>query len=175
MEWRTSLQNLSSIHVPRAYSSIPPSKVQSTELCVFPGASVKAISAVSYLKVTSTDGTTELGFVLGKARLAPQPELTVPRLELCAAVMAIEIPEDISEEIDHTLDSISFYTDSKVILGYTHNQSRCFYVNNRVQRIRQSTTPAQWHYVPTDQNAADQGSRSVPASKLHNTSWFTGP
>lgn len=49
----------------------------------------KPKSAIAYLKVTSTDGKTELGFVLGKARLAPQPELTVPRLELCAVVMAI--------------------------------------------------------------------------------------
>ena len=59
--------------------------------------------------------------------------------------MAVEIAEVISEEIDHTFDSISFYTDSKVILGYIHNQSRRFYVyvNNRVQRIRQSTKPAQ--------------------------------
>ncbi|KAI3351360.1 hypothetical protein L3Q82_005904 [Scortum barcoo] len=177
MEWQTSLQHLSSIHVPRTYALIPSSKIQSRELCVFSDASVKAISAVAYLKVTSTEGNTELGFVLGKARLAPQPELTIPRLELCAAVMAVEIAEIISEEIDLTLDSVNFYTDSKVILGYIHNQSRRFYVyvNNRVQRIRQSTTPAQWHYVPTDENPADHGSRSVPASKLHSTNWLTGP
>lgn len=40
---------------------------------------VKAISVVAYLKVTGTDGTTELGFVLGKSRLAPLPKLTVYR------------------------------------------------------------------------------------------------
>lgn len=94
--------------MPRAYSYISPSKIQSTELCVFSDASVKAISAIAYLKVTSHDGKTDLGFVLGKARLVPQPELTVPRLKLCAAVMAVEIAEVISEEIDITLDSISF-------------------------------------------------------------------
>lgn len=55
---------------------------------------------------------------MGKARLDPQPELTVPRLQLCAAVMAVEIAEVINEEIDLPLDSITFYTDSKVVLGY---------------------------------------------------------
>ncbi|XP_060761029.1 uncharacterized protein LOC132870982 [Neoarius graeffei] len=176
-EWRSSLSHLSSIHVPRTYFSIPPSEIQSIELCVFSDASVKAISAVAYLRVTSTKGTVELGFVMGKARLAPQPELTIPRLELCAAVMAVEIAEVISEEIDLPLNSVIFYTDSKVVLGYIFNQSRRFYVyvNNRVQRIRQSTMPEQWHYVPTDRNPADHGSRSVPASRLGNTSWLTGP
>ena len=177
MEWQSSLQCLRDIHVPRTYSVSPQSKAQCRELCVFSDASVKAISAVAYLKVTGHKGETEVGFVLGKARLAPQPDLTIPRLELCAAVMAVELAEVISEEIDLTLDSISFYTDSKVALGYIHNQTRRFYVyvNNRVQRIRQFTTPEQWHYVPTTLNPADHGSRSVSASNLRNTTWITGP
>lgn len=176
-EWRASLSHLSSIHVPRTYSSSSPSETQSIELCVFSDASVKAIAAVAYLRVTSADGSVELGFIMGKARLAPQPELTVPRLELCAAVMAVEMAEVVTEEIDLPLDSVTFFTDSKVVLGYICNQSRRFYVyvNNRVQRIRQSTTPEQWRYVPTDLNPADYGSRSVPASQLGNTSWLTGP
>lgn len=137
---------------------------------------MKAICAVSYLKVTTGDGKTEVGFALGKARLAPQPELTVPRLELCAAVMAVEMAEVICEEIDHPIDKTSFYTDSKVVLGYIHNQSRRFYVyvNNRVCGTRESTTPEQWHFVMTDQNPADHGSRSVPAAELEHTTWFTG-
>nr|XP_046258521.1 uncharacterized protein LOC124066300 [Scatophagus argus] len=177
MKWRDSLQELKELHVPRTYSTMAPSKALHTELCVFSDASVKAISAVAYLKVTDHNGHTEVGFVLGKARLAPQSELTIPRLELCAAVLAVEIAEIIVEEIDLKLDSVRFYTDSKVVLGYIHNQSKRFYVfvSNRVQRIRKSTQPQQWHYVPTEQNPADHGSRSVPASKLHSTTWLTGP
>jgi len=62
-------------------------------MCVFSDASVKAISAVCYLKVTNEQGHSEVGFVFGKSKLAPQPELTIPRLELCAAVLAVEIAE----------------------------------------------------------------------------------
>ena len=69
-------------------------------MCVFSDASVKAIVAVAYLKVTDQDGYTEVGFLLGKTKLAPQPELIVPRLELCAAVLAAEIAELITGEID---------------------------------------------------------------------------
>lgn len=49
------------------------------------------------------------------------------------------------------------------------------YVHNRVQRIRQTTKPEQWHYVHTEDNPADLASRSVPASLLAKTTWFTGP
>ncbi|KAM6893967.1 protein NLRC3-like [Xenentodon cancila] len=47
---------------------------------------LKAIAAAAYLKVTHRDRHIELGFVMGKAKLAPVPEATIPRLELCAAV-----------------------------------------------------------------------------------------
>lgn len=47
--------------------------------------------------------------------------------------MAVEIAAVITEEIDLKFNSVSFYTDSKVVLGYIHIQSLCFYVhiNNR--------------------------------------------
>lgn len=128
IKWRDSLQDLQEQHVPRTYSTMAPSKALHTELCVFSDASVKAISAVAYFKVTDHNGHIEVGFILGKARLAPQPELTIPRLELCAAVLAVEMAEIIVEEIDLKLDSVKFYTDSKVMLGYIHNQSKRFYV-----------------------------------------------
>lgn len=48
--------------------------------------------------------------------------------------------------MDTTFDRIVYYTDSKVVLGYIHNQSRRFYVyvHKRIQHIHQS--PCQWKY-----------------------------
>ena len=95
---------------------------------------------MAYIKVESYQEQTEIGFVFRKAKLAPKPGLTTPRLELCAAVLAIEIAEMVVREMYTTFDNITYYTDSKVVLGYIHNQSRRFYVyvHNRVQRIHQS-------------------------------------
>ncbi|XP_038565562.1 uncharacterized protein LOC119896143 [Micropterus salmoides] len=83
----------------------------------------------------------------------------------------------IQEELDLKLDATKFYTDSKVVLGYICNEAKRFYVyvHNRVQRIRQSSKPEQWNYVRTEENPADHASRSLPASHLAQTSWFTGP
>lgn len=97
--------------------------------------------AVTYLRASNQKGNSEVGFILGKAKLAPKPDLSVPRLELYAAVLAAELNELITEKINLKLDRIWFYTNSKVVLGYTYNNSRWFhvYVSNRVHCIRQST------------------------------------
>ena len=175
--WKQSLQDLSLLHLPRSYIQQSLSNASYSELCVFSDASNWAIGAVAYLRVIRTDGQCKVGFVLGKAKLAPQPEPTIPRLELCGAVLAVEMAELILDELDHKLDTVKIYCDSKVILGYIHNESKRFYVyvHNRVHRIRRTSSPQQWHYVPMDQNPADLATRSVPASRLTDTVWFTGP
>lgn len=83
----------------------------------------------------------------------------------------------ILHEIDIKPDEVHFYSDSKVALGYICNESRRFYVyvHNRVQTVRQSKKPEQWHYVPSELNPADHASRAIPASQLQTTSWLTGP
>ncbi|XP_072010850.1 uncharacterized protein [Engystomops pustulosus] len=177
VEWKDSLTNLSHLHVARSYAPVPSTEVQLQRLYVFSDASIKAIAAVAYLKTVDIKGQCHIGFVMGKAKLAPLPEHTIPRLELCAAVLAVELAEMIATEMHLEIKDAVFYTDSKVVLGYIYNESRRFYVyvNNRVLRIRRSTLPKQWNFVPTDQNPADQATRSVAANRLKDTTWFTGP
>lgn len=176
-KWRESLKELKNLRIPRQYTCVSPTEAQHNELCVFSDASDEAIAAVAYLKTTDAEGNCHTGFVFGKARLAPRPAQTIPRLELCAAVMAVDVAELITSEIDIKCDTITFYTDSKVVLGYIYNEKRRFYVyvNNRTQRIRRSTQPQQWRYVSTQHNPADHATRSVPAAHLKNTTWFSGP
>ncbi len=176
-EWKTSLQKLSNLHITRTYLHHSLSNTSYMELCVFSDASSWAIGAVAYLRALTDEGEVKVGFVLGKAKLSPRPEPSIPRLELCGAVLAVEMAEHILDELDHKPNAVKFYCDSKVVLGYIYNQSRRFfvYVHNRVQRIRQSTSPDQWSYVPTVQNPADLATRSVVASQLNDTIWFTGP
>ncbi|KAI7804924.1 hypothetical protein IRJ41_023810 [Triplophysa rosa] len=175
--WQDSLQELRHLHVPRAYTAASLAKAVHTELCVFSDASTKAIGAVAYLKAVPEDGQTHIGFVMAKSKLAPQSVPTIPRLELCAAVLAVEMADLIHDELNLKLDYTKFYTDSKVVLGYIYNESRRFYVyvHNRVQRIRQTTKPEQWHYVRTEDNPADHASRSISASSLAQTTWLKGP
>ncbi len=81
--WRDSLQDLQHVQVPRSYGPTSLSGAKFKELSVFSDASEKVIVAVAYLKTVDSDGNCHTGFITGKARVAPQPELTIPRLELC--------------------------------------------------------------------------------------------
>jgi hypothetical protein len=45
--------------------------------------------------------TKQLGFVLGKAKLAPPSEHSIPRLEFCAVVLAVEVAQFVAlEQLD---------------------------------------------------------------------------
>ncbi|XP_073410565.1 uncharacterized protein [Dendrobates tinctorius] len=175
--WKKSLAGLSNLNVPRPYTPVPSTEMQSQSLYVFADASVKAIAAVAYLKTVDSKCQSHIGFVMGKAKLPAQPEHTIPRLELCAAVLAVELAELIASEMDIDLTQAEFYSDSKLVLGCIHNETRRFYVyvNNRVLRIRRSVHPKQWQYIPTDQNPADHATRAVDASRLRSTTWLSGP
>ena len=176
-EWCTSLSTLQGVAVPRCYTTVPLDTAVLIELHVFCDASELGIAAVCYLKSVDTNGTTTVSFVLGKAKLAPIHATSMPRLELCAAVLAMEISELVRRETVFPPCPVIYHSDSKVVLGYIRNQTRRFYVyvSNRVEIIRRSTSPEDWRYVPTHLNPADCATRSVKASSLTTSHWLTGP
>ncbi|CAJ0922777.1 unnamed protein product [Ranitomeya imitator] len=175
--WKQSLCALDEIHIQRCYAGISLAASTRTELHVFSDASTEAIAAVVYLKVTESDNQDHVGFVFGKAKLAPKPDNTIPRLELCGTVLAVELADFIQHELDIHIDDVQYYSDSKVVLGYIYNQTRCFYVyvSNRIERIRRSSKPEQWHYIPSELNPANYATRPMSLNSFANSSWLSGP
>lgn len=78
---------------------------------------------------------------------------TIPRLELCAAVLATEIAEIIRDQLKIPQDNFLFFTDCQVVLGYISNETKRFYtyVANRVGRIRLFSQQSHWHFF-SEQN-----------------------
>lgn len=115
--------------------------------------------------------------VIGKARVAPTKIVTIPRLELMAAVVSSAISCMLKEELELKIDQEYFWTDSQVVLAYINKEARRFhvFVANRVQRIRERSDPAQWCYVDTDQNPADHASRGLKVTEFVSSNWLTGP
>ncbi|XP_068735327.1 uncharacterized protein [Montipora capricornis] len=114
---------------------------------------------------------------MGKARVTPLKPMTMPRLELTAALVSTRVSEQIKKELPLEYHSETFWTDSKVVLGYVKNESRRFhiFVANRVQEIQEKTSPEQWRYVDTTSNPADIASRGISANRLLNSAWIQGP
>ena len=175
--WKSSLKHLEELRIPRTYSSLSFSQATEKEVHIFSDASEQVIAAVAYLKISPKEGPSEVGFILGKAKVAPFHGHTIPRLELCGAVLAVELAEVIEDHLGLPTDKMHFYTDSKVVLGYIYNASKRFYVYvaNRVQRIRKSTNPDQWSYVASDKNPADSATRPAPMVNMQGHRWLQGP
>lgn len=135
-----------------------------------------AMTAIVYLRTKDSDNKYHVCFVLGKAKVAPTHGHVIPRLKLCTAVIAVQITDIVTDELDFQPGKIKFYTESQVVLGYIHNQSKLFYkyVENRIERIRKTTEPLQWSYVQTNVNPADAATRTIHAETLHNSIWILG-
>ena len=84
----------------------------------------------------------------------------------------------LKNELDIHVDDEIFWTDSKVVLGYINSDARRFkvFVANRVQQIRDHTSPKQWHYVESSSNPVDDASQGLESKKKDQIRrWFDGP
>ena len=91
--------------------------------------------------------------------------LTTPRLELCAATIAVRLDKKLRAKLNLPcpLKPSVFWTDSVFVLIYIDNESSVFhtFVANKVPLIRDLSQPKQWRYIPTQKNPADDASQSA--------------
>ena len=85
--------------MPRCFKPPAFGEISSSQLHHFSDASQRAYGAVSYLRLTNQTGQIHCSFMMGKARLSPVKEMTIPRLELSAAVVATRLDKMIRAEI----------------------------------------------------------------------------
>jgi hypothetical protein len=95
---------------------------------------------------------------MGKARVSPLKSVTIPRLELTAALVSVKVSNLLRQDLNYEGMVDIFWTDSKVVLGYINNDAKRFhiFVANRVQQIRECTNPNQWRYIESKENPADE-------------------
>ena len=150
------MTQLEDLEIPRTFTDLSFDNSSMRELHVFSDASKEAISAVAYLRIVDPEGNSQIGFVQGKSKLAPSHGHTIPRLELCAAVIATELAAFVQKHLNITAEHTYYYTDSQVVLGYINNKSRRFYVYvaNRVDKILKLSSRVQWNFVPTEKKSS---------------------
>ncbi|XP_042206555.1 uncharacterized protein LOC121855585 [Homarus americanus] len=122
--WLGELAHLGKLSVPRCLKTACAQEIISAQLHTFCDASQVAYGAVTYLRMVDSSGSIQCSFVYGRAKLAPLKQLTIPRLELCAAVLAVNADRTIRRETTMTIHESYFWTDSMLVLQYTANSSR---------------------------------------------------
>ncbi|XP_064647101.1 uncharacterized protein LOC135499959 [Lineus longissimus] len=177
-KWLGDLPRLKDLKIPRCIQPKDHGEIVEASLHHFSDGSATAYGASSYLRTVNRQGGINCTLVLAKARLAPLSTMTIPRLELSAAVTAVQLDAQLRREMTLPLQPSTFWTDSTTVLHYIRNTTKRFqtFVANRIAVIHDGTTPGQWKYVPTKQNPADYASRGMSAKAiLNDTKWSQGP
>lgn len=175
--WLEDLHKVAKFKIDRCIKPNDFGNPVTVQLHHFSDASEVGYGAVSYLRL-ERDNKVHVAFMMGKARVAPLKQTTIPRLELTAAVLAVRVDRMLQKELQLRLEKSVFWTDSTTVLKYISNESRRFYtfVANRIAVIREATDVDQWRYVGTKENPADEASRGMRAEDLLNKRrWMMGP
>ena len=163
-EWQKDLHGISDFRIERCYKPVD-FDVTDTQLHHFCDASESGYGTVSYIRFTSESKPPHIMLVMGKARVAPLKVVTIPRMELTAAVLAARIDNMLRKELGLQISDSFFWTDSTSVLKYILSDTQRFktFVANRVSLIRDLTQKSQWRHIKTDLNPADNASRGMRA------------
>lgn len=176
LTYREQLLELTEFRIPRWLHT------QCDDVCVelhgFCDASNVAYAATVYLRSINNAGEVSSRLIGAKTRVAPVKQVSIPRLELCGAVLLSKLLVEIAEVLNVPNNNVKAWTDSTVVLAWL-NKHPCnwkTFVANRVSEIVAVLDASHWSHVPTKENPADCASRGLPPSELKGLNlWKEGP
>lgn len=169
------LQKLSSLKIPRYVLCDNREEIQLHGFC---DASLKAYGACVYVRSYDLEGNCKSNLVCSKSRVAPLKTVSLPRLELCGALLLSKLIESVVKSFRVAPSSIHYWTDSSIVLCWLAGEPSRWttFVANRTAEIQTLTKGHSWHHVLSEDNPADLVSRGVDCNSLRNSSfWWTGP
>ncbi|GBO28884.1 hypothetical protein AVEN_13783-1 [Araneus ventricosus] len=167
-EWQSFLNSLKFVNLINVPRWILSEQSISVELHGFADASELAYGAVIYVKSINSYGGSEVKLLISKSRVAPLKFVTIPRLELCAAVLLSKLMRRVLRALKLEVSKTYFWTDSTIVLSWLEKECKELktFVANRISIIRTLTVAEQWNHVPSKQNPADLISRGMDPVKL---------
>ncbi|XP_037040280.1 uncharacterized protein LOC119077203 [Bradysia coprophila] len=178
VKWISVLPEVENLRIPRLYSpKLSPGTASSIQLHVFVDGSAEAFSTAAYLRIQDDDGI-DCSLVGAKTKVAPNKPMTIPRLELQAGVLGTRLARSIKQSQRLQIEKVIYWSDSKTVMGWIYSDTRRYhqFVAFRIGEILETTDKAEWRWVPTEHNVADEATKSKEIQKLNSQSrWFKGP
>ncbi|KAL0153566.1 hypothetical protein M9458_051180 [Cirrhinus mrigala] len=178
-DWQQELQNLNRIAIPRCYTPIVGHvEILNRDLHIFCDASERAYGSVAYMRTENSEGHVHVSFVLAHSRVAPRKQMTIPRLELSAALTGAQVANILQSELTVDISRVILWSDSATVLQWLKSDS-CRYkvfVGTWVAEIQSLTNIESWRYVDSVSNPADIITRGQPLKDLIPPGrWSNGP
>ncbi len=137
-------------------------------LMIFGEGSMTAICALAYLRWQMADGTVQCRLLAGKTRMAPKCKISIPRMELVGALLAVRLARKILDSLVMEWEAVRLFTDSSAVLGMLSKDSASFFefVNTRVSEIKtKSDLDKDWFWILEELNLTDMGTRPIVLPK----------
>jgi len=174
--FRRDLSAATTIYVPRRI--IPYNVASQIYLQGFCDASQHAYGACLYVQAVDRNGTLTSRLLCSKSRVAPIKSTSIPRLELCSAVLLAHLIDNVQQGLRVPISGVQAWSDSKVALYWIYGDVSRWkpFVANRVTEIVELLPAKHWQHVRGTDNPADLISRGVTLHQLKDSEiWWSGP
>ncbi|XP_053699111.1 uncharacterized protein LOC128746086 [Sabethes cyaneus] len=156
--WTKVLPMIEEIRIPRSYfGDAVTDQIKDLQLHVVSDASKGAYGCAAYFRAV-IGGTVQCVLVTSRVKVAPLKPISVPRLELQAAVLGARIASAVRDGHSLEIRQRFFWTDSTTVLSWIRSDQRKYkeFVGLRIGEILTCTNLSEWRWVPTRMNIADQ-------------------
>ncbi|XP_046404684.1 uncharacterized protein LOC124170045 [Ischnura elegans] len=177
-KFRSSLKKLELISVPR-WIQFSNENLSNVTFHGFSDASERAYAAAVYIRVSDRTHGVSVNLLVAKTKVAPVKTISVPRLELCAAVLLTRLLVKLIGGLRlEKVPAVFAWTDSKVTLSWIRGHASKWkpFVAHRVSEIQSALPTVSWRYVCTAHNPADAATRGIdPDELIRHPLWWNGP
>ncbi|XP_053964298.1 uncharacterized protein LOC128867221 [Anastrepha ludens] len=152
--WLKRISSINNVKIPRCY--LLSSCSQSNQLHIFVDASINAYAAVPYLRA-EVGNAVNCSLLASKTRVTPLKPISIPRLELMAAVLGLRLAVFIGKQL-----SVQMQESSINLLRYVS--------------ALEGSSAKEWRWLPSSENIADEGTKWSDVRHFDdNARWFRGP
>lgn len=172
LNWLQSLKILETLEIPRWCGVLQ----EHRQIHIFVDASQTAMSAVAYVRGQGMNGI-NTQIVASKCKVSPMRTISIPRLELQAAVLGTRLGEMILKATSVPITTVTYWTDAKDVLWWINSAKRKYkqFVAIRVSEILLNSKSTEWRWVPGKENPADLGTKPQPNLCARQNLWLEGP
>ncbi|XP_045026268.1 uncharacterized protein LOC116917407 [Daphnia magna] len=174
--WFQIVQELAHVSIERCLFPEEDDIVES-QLHTFGDASEEAYATVVYIRNQYRCGKIIIRIVKASSKLAPKKSLSVPKLELNAALLSARVAATVQNCLTHSIDHRYFWTDSSTVRNWIRATASFYqiFVANRVGEIQTLTESDEWRFIPGKLNPADAATRSAIGEEVWPKIWQDGP